>query len=91
MVSHVKYELLVADPVGSIQRLYAEGGWEFTPEYETALVEYVAKNKAERHEKKKKASAGGLAGGGHEYSLERFGLEAAELSKELKWYVDKYL
>jgi hypothetical protein len=88
-VAHVKYETLISDPVGTVKGLYEANGWAFTEEYEQAIVDYVAKNKAERAAKTKAGGGGG--GKGHAYSLERFGLSESDMSREVQWYVDKYL
>ncbi len=78
---HVRYDELVADPIATVKRIYASFGWDFTPAYEGKLVEYIARNKAERKAK----------GVGHSYSLEQLGLSKTAVAAELSWYVEKYL
>ena len=73
---HVKYDDVVRDPVGTIKKIYAFHGWEYTDEYNTLLREYVEKDAKERAAQSK----GGKSG--HAYSLEKYGLSKADFSGE---------
>jgi hypothetical protein len=83
-VGHVKYESLIADPVGTVRDLYKSFGWNFTAEYEAAIRSYIAKNKEEREANKSRASK-------HNYSLEQYGLSEADIASKTGWYCEKYI
>jgi hypothetical protein len=40
----VHYQRLVADPVGVVRLIYETAGYEFTPEFESGLVAWLAHN-----------------------------------------------
>jgi hypothetical protein len=84
-VGHVKYNSLIADPVGTVRQLYNSFGWNFSPEYEQALEEYIAKNKEARNAASKARNSK------HSYSLEQYALSEADIKKYTSFYSDKYL
>ena len=61
----VRYEALIADPVGTVERLYATLGLPLTAEYRGRLVEAASKARTFKSE--------------HRYDLEQFGLSEADL------------
>ena len=48
-IHHVRYKDFVADPVGTIRGYYAFAGQAFTREAETAMRDYLANNRGDRH------------------------------------------
>lgn len=67
-VEHVQYVDTITDPVGTVRRLYARFGWEYTDAYDTALKAYLDENNRQREAKskaakmsKEKAKKGGKA------------------------------
>jgi hypothetical protein len=69
----VKYESLVADPVGTARAVCGYFGYAFTPEYEARVSRYVAENPQHKH-------------GIHRYKLEDFGLDADTVNREFAAY-----
>lgn len=49
-ISHVIFQNLVADPVGTVRQVYKDFGWEVSPEYEVVLQQFL-KDNAERRAK----------------------------------------
>ena len=70
-------ELFNADDIGSVRRIYALAGMEFTPEAETAMRRFVADN----------PRAGGKA---IAYDLGPLGLDGAELRERLGFYAERF-
>jgi len=68
-VTEIDYRDLIAHPKMVVRRVYADLGYAMSPEYEALLDE--AQAKAGKHETQ------------HSYSLEEFGLDEAEIRKEL--------
>jgi hypothetical protein len=68
-IADVRYADLVADPIGVVTRLYAGWDLEVTPEFRSALDDYVASRHTHR--------AGG-PGVAHDYRFEDTGLDLAE-------------
>ncbi|HTZ70435.1 MAG TPA: sulfotransferase [Acetobacteraceae bacterium] len=50
-IHHVRYQDFVADPVGTIRGFYERSGVAFTQETETAMHDYLKKNRGDRHGK----------------------------------------
>ncbi len=50
-IHHVRYKDFVADPIGTIRGYYAFTGRELTAQAETAMRDYLASNKGDRHGK----------------------------------------
>lgn len=69
----VRYESIVADPVGSVRAACRHFGYDFTPEYEARTRRYLAENPQHKH-------------GVHRYSLEELGLNAAEVDARFTRY-----
>jgi len=82
----VKYLELIKNPIEVVKALYKQCDYEFTPEYEKILEEYIAKNKAEREATKKKTGGKTM----HNYSLEEYGMSKSDVDS-LSWYTEKYL
>jgi len=83
---NVKYLELIKNPIEVVKALYKQCDYEFTPEYEKILEEYIAKNKAEREATKKKTGGKTM----HNYSLEEYGMSKSDVDS-LSWYTEKYL
>lgn len=58
---HVRYEDLVADPIGTVERIYDHFGYEVTDEFRSNMRHYLETNRQHKHGKPR-------------YSLEQFGL-----------------
>ncbi|MBM4385721.1 MAG: sulfotransferase [Deltaproteobacteria bacterium] len=67
------YPDLVADPFGSVKRLYERFGLDFTSELESRMRAFLAANAADKH-------------GVHKYTPASFGLSAAELDARYAFY-----
>jgi len=81
---HTIYNDLVADPVHCIKNIYSQLGWQFTKEYETILLDYLAEDKKKRKSVKKTK-------GEHVYVPEEFGLTEEILSTGVfAEYIKKY-
>jgi hypothetical protein len=73
----LRYDELVADPVGSVRGVYEYFGDEFTPEVEAAMARYAAENRQGKY-------------GRHTYTLEALGLDRGELEDRFAAYRDRY-
>ena len=73
----VQYADLVADPLGTVRKIYAWGGTELTPEAESRMRAYVEANPRTKH-------------GSHAYSLDGTGLDRAEIEARFAKYRDRY-
>ena len=69
----VRYHELLADPIGTIRRVYTHFGLPLTAEAERRLRGHLAGNPQHKH-------------GRHAYSLEAFGLDAASLDPYFRSY-----
>lgn len=72
----VRYDDLVADPKGTIEKLYARLGIPMTPTYQKILEAEAAR--ARKYESR------------HEYSLEKFDLTHAQIEAALPFVYDRY-
>lgn len=72
----VHFHELVADPVGTLARVYARIGLPWTAPAEAALRAHAAANPRGRH-------------GEHRYRLEDFGLERARVHESFRFYTDR--
>ena len=73
----VRYADLLADPGGTVERIYAAFGWRFAPALRQAVVDYVARKPRGAH-------------GVHRYSLEEMGLDPAVERKRFAFYCDHF-
>lgn len=55
---HTIYNDIIADPMKLVKSIYSKCGWDFTPEYEAKLNEYLDENKREREVLKMKKRKG---------------------------------
>ncbi len=77
--THVTYNNLIRDPIGTMKGIYKQYGWNFSTEYESILKDFLAKDKAKREEiqrVKLQTNTSVL----HHYSPEEFSLTNEELS-----------
>jgi len=83
--AHVLYQDLIADPIGTIQFLYKDFGYEFSEEYKSNIENFLEEDSKKRNAmkgKKKKL---------HQYSLEEYGLSDSDVDDKFDWYMKKYL
>jgi hypothetical protein len=73
----VDYRAFVADPLGTLRRIYAHFDLELGPEQEAAFAGYVRDNPQGKH-------------GAHRYSLEEYGLSAEAVRERLGFYLDRF-
>ena len=76
-IADVVYRHLVADPIGTVHRLYGGWGMAVTDEYAAALERLVAERTQHRH-------------GVHEYRFEDTGLDLAEERARVAPYQERY-
>ena len=79
-IHHVRYTDFVSDPIGTIRGYYEFAGRELTPQAQSAMRDYLANNKGDRH-------------GKFEYSLSLLtgaGYDIAALNEEFRPYRDRY-
>jgi hypothetical protein len=73
----VAYADLVADPVGTVRRIYDRIGRPWTDDVEAALARHAAAAVPNRY-------------GRHEYTLEEFGLDRDVLEARVRGYLDRF-
>ena len=76
-VVDVRYEDTVADPVGTVTRVYEHFGLELTPAVEQGVRDYLAANPRDKH-------------GAHAYTLEEFGLDRDEVDAAFAGYRERF-
>ena len=69
---------VVADPKGSIARIYAKFGLAFADEHKARIDRFLADNPAAKRM------------GKHRHSPEQFGIDAAEVHDRLSDYYDRF-
>jgi len=74
----LRYEQFVADPVGSIRRIYAHFGFDYSASFDRGMEEYLRANPKNKH-------------GTHRYAVEDFGLSRASVEARFADYVDRFL
>ena len=72
----VYFRELIADPIGTVRRIYAACGKTLDREAEQAMRQWVESRQREQ--------------GGHAYSAEDFGIDMAARRQALKFYTDRY-
>jgi hypothetical protein len=77
-VVHLHFTHFLADPIGSIRRLYSEIGRELTPAVEQRMHDFLADH------------PGDGGGGGTRYSFTDTGLDAAAVRERTRDYVDTF-
>jgi hypothetical protein len=77
LVYDVFYESLVFDPVGTIRDIYSHFGLPWTEVYESALKNYIQRNKKDKH-------------GKHRYVASDYGLTEAEIAERFTFYTDYF-
>lgn len=73
----VLYQDVIADPLKEVRRVYDFIGLELTPSTEGRMQQWLHDNRQTKH-------------GVHEYRLEDFGLDRAELDPHFRAYRDRY-
>ena len=74
----VKYEQIRTNPMPVFRELYRRAGHTLTPESEALMIEYERQNEQGKH-------------GGHEYSLEQFGLSEEMIRRDFGAYIDRFI
>ena len=73
----VRYDDFVADPLGSVQRVYGHFELDLSPAAAGAMHAHVRDNPQGKH-------------GTHEYGLEEFGLTPEAVRVRLRAYIERY-
>ncbi|MBL7497643.1 sulfotransferase [Frankia sp. CNm7] len=73
----VHHRELVADPMGTIQRVYAFLGLELLPSVQRALADWQRANRSGAH-------------GAHRYTAEQFGLTTARIRADYDFYIERF-
>jgi len=73
----IQYADLVADPIATVQHIYAHHGYEFTEPFEAAMRQWLAANRQHKH-------------GSHRYTLEEYGLSEAQVHEEFSEYTKEF-
>lgn len=73
----VDYRQFVADPMASVRRIYQAFDLKLSPDTERTMHEYVAANPQRKH-------------GAHRYSMEEYGLSPEQVTRRLKFYIDRF-
>jgi hypothetical protein len=63
----------VADPISTVRHIYEYHSYEFTGEFETNMQQWLAENRQHQH-------------GAHNYSLEEYSLNAAQVKLDFADY-----
>jgi hypothetical protein len=74
----LRYEDIVADPLGAARKVYAKIGQAMTPEDESAMRSWLAANGRDNRPS-------------HQYSLEQFGLSADQLKSDFAAYRERFI
>jgi hypothetical protein len=89
----VLFENLTSKPIEVVKEVYKQFNWEFTPEYQRILEDYLEKNRKQREETRAKLAKKDLKSSDklHSYKPEDFGLTKQELCEgPFLEYVKKY-
>jgi hypothetical protein len=73
----VHHRELVADPMGTVRRVYDALGFGLTPQVEQALLDWQVANRSGAH-------------GAHGYTAEQFGLSTAQLRSDYAFYIEHF-
>lgn len=92
----VLFENLTTKPFDSVKAVYQQFGWEYTPEYHSALEKYLEENRKQREETRKKMekmnkNLKGQKDKLHDFKPEDFGLTKSYLSNgPFQQYIQRY-
>lgn len=73
----IQYADLVADPIATVQHIYAHHGYEFTEPFVAAMRQWLAANRQHKH-------------GAHRYTLEEYGLSEAQVHEDFSEYAKEF-
>ena len=73
----IQYADLVADPIATVQRIYAHHEYEFTEPFEAAMRQWLTDNRQHKH-------------GAHRYTLEEYGLSEAQVREDFREYAVEF-
>ncbi len=71
------YHELMADPLGTVERIYAHFGMALSTEAEALMERYLAEHPKDKH-------------GRHEYSIARYGLDRGEEARHYRGYAERF-
>jgi hypothetical protein len=74
---HLRYEDVIADPLGTAEHLYAHFGYAWTADFETGIRHYLERNPQYKH-------------GRPDYSLQAFGLDEASVAQAFCDYIHMF-
>jgi hypothetical protein len=77
VIFDVYYDSLVSDPVGTVRGIYAHFDLPWSEDYESALKDYIQRNKKDKY-------------GKHRYSAADYGLTEGEIAERMKFYYDNF-
>mmetsp|Transcript_4650 Transcript_4650/g.4682 ORF Transcript_4650/g.4682 Transcript_4650/m.4682 type:complete len:474 (+) Transcript_4650:185-1606(+) len=87
----VIYDELIKNPKATVQQVYKQFGWTFTPEYEAILDEFIKNDNIKRANLKAKQSSQEKKENLHDYSPETYSLTKEQLcSGDYKTYIDRF-
>jgi len=75
VIYDVNYQSLVADPIGTVRKIYSHFGLPWTQAYEKALDDFIHNNPKNKH-------------GNHQYATSDFSLTDDEITARFKFYSD---
>jgi hypothetical protein len=67
----MQFDDFQADPIAEVRRIYARFGFELSAPAETAMRDWIARNRKGRH-------------GAHAYSAQDYGLSEAEIERRFE-------
>lgn len=76
-IHHVLYKDFTRDPIGEVRRVYENAGMSFTPEFQSAMAEWMPNNRSDRY-------------GKFTYPIDVFETPTAELHEEFAPYRERY-
>ncbi len=76
-ITHLAYEEMVADPVGSVDRVYADLGYELSDDARASIAAWMGRHPQDLH-------------GRHVYRAEDFDLEPARIRERFAAYCDRF-
>ncbi len=76
-IYHLNYLDLVSEPIGTVCQIYDYFDYDFNPDLENNLKQYITQNPQHKH-------------GVHHYSLEQFGLKESKVTQTFEKYCLKF-
>jgi hypothetical protein len=73
----IQYRAFLADPMGTVERIYGAFGLELSPHAAGAMAGHLRENVQNKH-------------GSHDYTLERYGLSKESVTTRLAAYIERF-